>query len=79
MKHCLLIPAKKNIKCSIKKGCESPISVYADKEKIRQVINNLLENATKYGKQYGTIVSSIYKTDGRTVLIELSDDGIGIS
>ena len=70
---------EKNIKCSIKKGCESPISVYADKEKIRQVINNLLENATKYGKQYGTIVSSIYKTDGRTVLIELCDDGIGIS
>jgi two-component system phosphate regulon sensor histidine kinase PhoR len=69
----------RNIKCSIKKGCEYPISVFADKEKIRQVINNLLENATKYGKKDGSIVASIYKTDGRHVLIEFSDDGIGIS
>ncbi|OYZ51648.1 MAG: two-component sensor histidine kinase [Bacteroidetes bacterium 24-39-8] len=70
--------AAKNIKTSIKKGCEAPVVVFADKEKIRQVINNLLENATKYGKLEGTIVASIYKTDGRHVLIEFSDDGIGI-
>lgn len=69
----------RNIKCSIKKGCESPITVFADKEKIRQVINNLLENAIKYGKEDGNVVASIYKTDGKHVLIELSDDGIGIS
>ena len=69
----------RNIKCSIKKGCESPITVFADKEKIRQVIINLMSNAIKYGKQDGSIVASIYKTDGRHVLIELSDDGIGIS
>lgn len=69
----------KNIRSSIKKGCESPITVFADKEKIRQVLNNLLENATKYGKNDGTIVASIYKMDEQHVLIELSDDGIGIS
>ncbi|MES2330882.1 MAG: ATP-binding protein [Bacteroidota bacterium] len=69
----------RNIRCSIKKGCESPITVFADKEKIRQVLINLLENATKYGKKDGSIVASIYKTDGQHVLIELSDDGIGIS
>lgn len=71
--------AARNIRCSIKKGCESPVVVYADKEKIRQVLINLLENATKYGKKDGSIVASIYKTDGQHVLIELSDDGIGIS
>jgi two-component system phosphate regulon sensor histidine kinase PhoR len=69
----------KNIKCSIKKGCESPITVFADKEKIRQVIINLMSNATKYGKKDGSIVASIYKTDGKHVLIEFSDDGMGIS
>ncbi|TAH14261.1 MAG: sensor histidine kinase [Sphingobacteriia bacterium] len=69
----------RNIKCSIKKGCESPITVFADQEKIRQVINNLLENAIKYGKDDGNVVASIYKTDGKHVLIELSDDGIGIA
>jgi len=71
--------AASNIRCSIKKGCESPIMVFADKEKIRQVIINLLENATKYAKHEGSIVASIYKTDGRHVLIEFSDEGIGIS
>ncbi len=69
----------KNIKCSIKKGCEAPITVFADKEKIRQVINNLVENALKYGKKDGNVVASIYKTDGKHVLIEFSDDGIGIA
>jgi two-component system phosphate regulon sensor histidine kinase PhoR len=69
----------KNIKCSIKKGCEQPITVYADKEKIRQVIINLVDNAIKYGNQDGHVEASIYKTDKENVLFEISDDGIGIA
>jgi two-component system phosphate regulon sensor histidine kinase PhoR len=68
----------KKITAGIKKGCEAPISVFADKEKIRQVLINLVENATKYGKQNGTVTASIYTTDERHVLVEISDDGIGI-
>lgn len=68
----------KNITTTIKKGCETPVSVFADKEKIRQVLINLVENATKYGKQNGSVVSSVYITDDRHVLVEVSDDGIGI-
>ena len=71
--------AEQNIKCSIKKGCEQPLNVIADKEKIRQVIINLVSNATKYGKRNGNIVASIYNTDGKHVLVEISDDGIGIA
>jgi two-component system, OmpR family, phosphate regulon sensor histidine kinase PhoR len=69
----------KGIKCSIKKGCESPMAVHADKERIRQVLTNLVENSIKYGKMGGSIVASMYNTDGRHILIEISDDGIGIS
>ena len=68
----------KKIKSIIKKGCEAPISVFGDKEKIRQVLTNLIENACKYGKTNGNIIASIYKTDDRHVLVEISDDGIGI-
>ena len=68
----------KNIHTIIKKGCEAPITVFADKEKIKQVLDNLVENASKYGKQNGTIVASIYRTDDHHLLIEISDDGIGI-
>ncbi len=67
-----------HIHCYIKKGCESPLTVFADKEKIRQVLTNLVENSIKYGKQNGSITASMYKTDGKHILIEISDDGIGI-
>jgi two-component system phosphate regulon sensor histidine kinase PhoR len=64
---------------SIKKGCESPLTVFADKEKLHQVITNLVENSVKYGKQNGNIVASIYQMDGKYILVEISDDGIGIN
>jgi two-component system phosphate regulon sensor histidine kinase PhoR len=70
---------EKQIKCLIKKGCEEPITVFADKEKIRQVLINLIDNAIKYGKQNGEIEGSVYKVDGKRVLIEISDNGSGIA
>ncbi|MDB5245784.1 MAG: phosphate regulon sensor protein PhoR [Segetibacter sp.] len=71
--------AGRNIKCTIKKGCDQTVVVFGDKEKIKQVIINIVSNSTKFGKENGHIVASIYKTDGKHVLIEISDDGIGIS
>ncbi|CAN5677728.1 ATP-binding protein [soil metagenome] len=71
--------AERNIKVGIKKGCEQPIYVFADKEKIGRVLTNLVENAVKYGKQGGSIIASIYNTDDQHVLVEISDDGIGIA
>jgi two-component system phosphate regulon sensor histidine kinase PhoR len=71
--------AAKNIKTAIKKGCELPITVFADKAKIRTVLSNLVDNAIKYGKQNGNVVFSAYKTDQENVLVEISDDGYGIS
>lgn len=70
---------EKQLKMAIKKGCELPLVVYADKEKIRQVFINLVDNAIKYGKQNGIIEASIYKIEGKKILIEISDDGQGIS
>ncbi len=75
----LSIKAKeKGINLSIKKGCETPIKVYADKEKIRQVLLNLLDNSIKYGKPEGHTVASVYKVDEESVLVEISDNGLGI-
>lgn len=69
----------KKIRCQIKKGCETPISVHADKEKIRQVLINLVDNAIKYGNTEGYVEASVYRTDDDKVLVEISDDGIGIA
>jgi two-component system phosphate regulon sensor histidine kinase PhoR len=52
--------------------------VYADKEKIRQVLINLADNAIKYGKNGGMVEASFYNTDGTNILVEISDDGMGI-
>ena len=71
--------SEKAIKTSIKKGSELPLIVYADKEKIRIVLSNLIDNAIKYGKYNGNILFSCYKTDDRDILAEISDDGHGIA
>lgn len=63
---------------TIKKGCEAPLTVWGDKEKIRQVLTNLVDNSIKYGKRGGTTTASMYNTDGQNILIEISDDGMGI-
>jgi two-component system, OmpR family, phosphate regulon sensor histidine kinase PhoR len=69
---------EKKIRSYIKKGCESPVTVVADKEKIRQVMINLVSNSCKYGKSDGSIVASVYRTDDSRILVEISDDGTGI-
>jgi two-component system phosphate regulon sensor histidine kinase PhoR len=70
--------AQYQIAFAIKKGCEQPLNIFADKEKIRQVIINLVDNSLKYGKQGGSITASMYNTDGKNILVEISDDGMGI-
>ncbi len=76
----LYLQAKeKEIDCAIKKGCDSPLTVFADKEKIRQVLTNIIDNAIKYGKKNGTIEASFYRVEGKNTLVEISDNGYGIS
>ncbi|MBV9962460.1 MAG: sensor histidine kinase [Parafilimonas sp.] len=70
---------EKNIQCSIKKGCEQPVEVFADKEKIFRLLVNLVDNAIKYGKADGYVTAGIYKTDDKHVLVEITDNGIGIA
>ena len=70
---------QRNISFSFKKGCEQPLTVFADKEKIRQVLNNLVDNSIKYGRHGGNVVASAYNTDDKNILVEISDDGMGIN
>lgn len=69
---------KQGISLSIKKGFEKPFFVLADKEKIRQVVTNLIDNSIKYGTLNGETTASFYDMDDN-VLIEITDNGIGIS
>ena len=69
----------KGIHLLIKKGCESAVDVSADRMKIKQVLVNLVENSIKYGKLSGETNAGIYIVDRRTVLVEITDNGIGIA
>lgn len=70
---------KKNIQFHYKKGSELPVSVFADRNKIYQVLVNLISNAAKYGKIDGQIIAAVYALEEDKVLIEISDDGIGVA
>lgn len=69
---------KRSIKLQIKKGCDHPFWVHADREKVGQVMINLITNSIKYGKEEGETTVGYYDM-GDNILIEVTDDGIGIS
>lgn len=69
--------SQRKIKLSFQKGSDEPFYVFADKEKIRQVLINLLDNSIKYGKENGNTVVSFYEID-ENILVEVTDDGNGI-
>jgi two-component system phosphate regulon sensor histidine kinase PhoR len=54
-----------------------PVWVFADRERIRQVLNNLIENSINYGNENGRTKVSCYDMNN-LILIEVSDNGIGI-
>ncbi|MER3525238.1 MAG: hypothetical protein C4326_14645 [Ignavibacteria bacterium] len=54
------------------------IEALGDKERLRVVFENLLENAIKYNKPGGEVVVSFAAQDG-TVRIDIADTGVGIA
>ncbi len=56
----------------------APINVYADKERIEQVVTNLVGNTIKYGIKKGTTEISIEPFIKNKILVRVTDNGIGI-
>jgi two-component system phosphate regulon sensor histidine kinase PhoR len=68
---------EQGIKLAFKEGAGKAFYVRADREYIRQVLDNLVLNSIKYGREKGTTKISFYDMD-RLILIEVSDNGIGM-
>ena len=66
----------RNIKIDINAKKEVPF-VLGDAEKIRLVMDNLLDNAVKYTNSGGRIKISIFKS-GKFLIFEIKDNGVGI-
>ncbi len=67
----------KNIKLSVKEGCDKSFNVSADRDMIQQVLTNLVTNSIKYGKDNGRTQIGLYDMN-ENVLVEVSDNGLGI-
>lgn len=54
-----------------------PVAAKADRQRLLQVLLNVLSNAIKYGG-HGGVVSVSWRTSGDQVLLDVEDDGPGI-
>lgn len=70
---------KKNISVTFDREYLQPIFVKADKDKIEQVLINIIENSFKYGKKNGTTEVAIDNLSDSKILIRITDNGEGIS
>lgn len=71
--------AKKKISLIFDIDYNEPILVSADKERIQQVLTNLIVNSIKYGKEKGTTEVSIENLIKNKVIVRVTDNGEGIS
>ncbi|MEA1787149.1 ATP-binding protein [Arenibacter sp. GZD96] len=70
--------AKRNISLTFDMHYKEPIFVNADKEKIQQVLTNLLVNSIKYGNDNGTTEVSVENLIKNKVIVRVTDNGEGI-
>ena len=74
----LVLKARRDrISLAFKVGADNSFRVRADRENIRQVLINLVNNSLKYGREGGTTKVAFYDMD-TLILIEVADNGIGI-
>ncbi|MGW1454028.1 sensor histidine kinase [Salegentibacter agarivorans] len=70
--------AKKNITLTFDIDYDEPIWVNADRDRIQQVLTNLIVNSIKYGKEDGTTEVSIENLIKNKVIVRVTDNGEGI-
>jgi two-component system phosphate regulon sensor histidine kinase PhoR len=71
--------AKKNITLTFDINYSEPIMVYADKERIQQVLTNLVVNSIKYGRNQGTTEVAIENLIKNKAIVRVIDNGEGIA
>ncbi len=69
---------ERGISLKFAKSIDKAIYVIADKKRIQEVINNLIDNSIKYGRQGGETIVDFHDME-ENILVEFIDNGIGIS
>ena len=69
---------KNNTKLLLNNEKNSPVIVNADKERILQVLTNLIVNSIKYGKENGYTEVKVEEYDKDRIIVRIKDNGEGI-
>ncbi len=69
---------ERKIKLKFARNFDKPVYVSADRQKILEVLSNLIVNSVKYGKEKGTTKVDFLDMEDN-IMVEVSDNGIGIS
>ena len=69
---------KTNTKLRIRNERNNSVMVYADKERILQVLTNLVVNSIKYGKENGYTEIAVDEYEKDRIIVRVIDDGEGI-
>jgi two-component system phosphate regulon sensor histidine kinase PhoR len=73
-----MLAHERNIKLKMNRSADKPIFVMADKKRILEVLNNLIVNSIKYGRNKGACTIDFLDMEDH-ILVEISDDGLGIA
>ncbi len=65
-------------KITLENNVSPEVHVWADADRLQQVLFNLVENAVKYGRGQGKVSVRFQKTQGGRTEISVEDDGVGI-
>lgn len=71
--------ARKNITLTFDKKYDYSVFVFADRERIQQVLTNLIVNSIKYGKEGGTTEVSVEDLVKNKMIVRVTDNGEGIA
>ena len=69
---------KRNVKLQFDRRYDKPLMVEADENRIGQVVANLLANAINYSKDTDGVVELRFFDVDENVMVEVSDNGLGI-
>ncbi len=69
---------KKNISLLLDKDYPAPVMVHADRDRIQQVLSNLVVNSIKYGHQNGTTEISVEVLNSEKMIVRVTDNGEGV-
>ncbi len=70
---------KKGLKLSFNADASARFMIHADKDKLKQVIANLIDNSVKYTPSGSIAIALMRKSADRKILFSIKDTGVGIA